>query len=231
MKKYLAELFWRVSLGGYYSQSLESRLAQDIRRIDAILEGLAPSYDYPIDTSKEFVLENGLFNTGRSFVKAILCLLAARRPRSFKNNDEVLVSNDWLKQANSRNYHHFFPRAYLRRRGIEERRANHIANITLVDDFLNKREIRDRKPSDYMRKFQSQNSDLDRTMSTHLIKLEEFGVWTDDYERFLERRCAAIAKELSTRVLHREIDERGQLPTPDDFEAIEVAERESVSAL
>src|SRR5439155_12243309 len=62
MKKNLVELFWRISLGGYYSQSLESRLALDIRRVDAILDERAPNYDYPVDTRKEFILENGSFS-------------------------------------------------------------------------------------------------------------------------------------------------------------------------
>lgn len=227
-KKHLVELFWRVSLGGYYSQSLESRLAMDIRRVDAILKGRAPNYDYPVDTRKKFVLENGSFSTGRSFIKAILCVLAARRPRSFLDNAEVNISNDWLKQANSRNYHHFFPRAYLRRQGVDDNLANHIGNVTLVDDYLNKREIRDKKPSEYMRKFKRSNPEILGTMRTHLIDLENFGIWENNYDRFLDRRCAAIAKELSARVSRRDIDDRGQTPTFDDFEEVEVAEREAV---
>jgi len=230
MKSRLIELFWRVSLGGYYSQSLESRLAVDLRRVDAILEGQEPKYDYPVDTRKEFVLENGSFSTGRSFIKAILCILAARRPKSFLDNADVDISNDWLKQANSRNYHHFFPRAYLRRQGTAEGLANHIGNITLVDDFLNKREIGFKRPSDYMRKFRRANRNIVATMRTHLIDLDKFGIWENDYGRFLERRCAAISRELSSKVTRRDIDERGQVPVFDDFEELEVAEREEVVA-
>lgn len=228
MQTRLTDFFWRVSLGGHYSQSLESRLAQDIRRIDRILEGLQPNYDYPVATGADFILENGWFNTGRSFIKAILCLLAARRPLSFLDNVEVNISNDWLKRANSRNYHHFFPRAYLRRQGVDDDRANHIGNITLVDEFLNKSKIKDKKPSVYMREFERQNPDLGRTMRRHLINLDRFGVWNNEYEQFLERRCAAIAKVISSKVIPQAVDDRGQVPTFDDFEEIEVAEREAV---
>ena len=203
-------------------------MAQDIRRVDAILEGRMPNYDYPVDTSTKFVRENGSFNTGRSFIKAILCVLAARRPKSFLDNAEVNISNDWLKRANSRNYHHYFPRAFLKRQGVDDNQANHVANITLVDEFLNKKEIRDKRPSVYMRKFQRVNSRLDDTMRAHLISLDGFGVWSDDYERFLSRRCAAIARALSSKVIRQDIDDRGQVPTFDDFEEIEVAERETL---
>jgi hypothetical protein len=37
----LRDFFWRCSLGGRYSVSVESKLAQDIGRIDAILSGKA----------------------------------------------------------------------------------------------------------------------------------------------------------------------------------------------
>ena len=36
----------------------------------------------------------------------------------------------------------FFPRAYLKKRGEEAWSINHVANITIVDDYLNKREIK-----------------------------------------------------------------------------------------
>jgi hypothetical protein len=229
MKTELNELFWRVSLGGYYSWALESHLAVDIRRIDAILAGKAPSYDYPVDTSKEFVMDNGWFRTGRSFIKAILCVLASKRPTSFKDDDaEVNISNDWLKQANSRNYHHFFPKAYLRKQGVSSDNANHIANITLVDDELNKRDIGAKKPSDYMRRFQRQNPKMQKTMRRHLIDLDRDGVWVNDYDRFIKRRSAAIARELASRVTPRHIDEKGQALAFDDYEAIEITEREGV---
>ena len=50
------------------------------------------------------------------------------------------LDNSWLKVASSKNYHHFFPRAYLTNSaGFTEEQANSILNITLVDEYLNKR--------------------------------------------------------------------------------------------
>jgi hypothetical protein len=135
-QKYLEDFFWRTSLAGRYSHSLESRLAQDIKRIEDIISGKKPSYDYPVDVSAEFIEENGWFGTGRSYIKAILCLFAYRQPKSFVDNSIVRISNDWLKQANSKNYHHFFPKAFLKKKGYDNWEINHIANITIVDDYL-----------------------------------------------------------------------------------------------
>ena len=217
-QQYLQDFFWRVALGGHYSHSLESRLGQDIRRIDKILRGELPSYDYPVDVSPAFVRQNGWFSTGRSYVKAILCLLAYHEPKSFIDHSTVKISNDWLKQANSKNYHHFFPVAYLLKQNRDYADINHIGNITIVDDFLNKREISDKRPSVYMRQFARKNSELEKTMNTHLIKLDSFGVWNDDYDTFLEKRCKAISRELHKRVIPQKTDDVGQKLTTDDYD-------------
>lgn len=112
MKKYLDDFFWRVSLSERYSSGLETKLAQDIKKVDRILENQLPRYEFHTDISTEYIVENGTFRTGRSFIKAILCLMAYQEPKSFNDNSIVRINNGWLKQVNSRNYHHFFPRAF-----------------------------------------------------------------------------------------------------------------------
>ncbi len=140
-------------------------------------------------------------------------------PKSFKDNSLVNISNYWLKQANSKNYHHFFPRAYLGKHGVDENRINNIVNITIVDDYLNKREIKAKPPSTYMKIFAGENPELADTMKTHLIsELDDFGIWSDDYGRFLEKRASAISRELRKRVIPRDIDKHGQISRSDDFE-------------
>jgi len=206
-QRFLTDFFWRVSLGGRYSQSLETRVAQDILKIDRILKGKLPTYDWAVDVTPEFIENNGYFSTSRSFVKAILCVLAHKEPKSFVDNSIVRLDNSYLKQANSKKYHHFFPKAWLEKQGAD-RESNHVANITLVDDFLNKRLIRAQSPKAYMKEFSSKNPDIEKCMSTHLIKLNgNFGVMTDDYEVFFDARCKAISRELTKQIISQEIDQ------------------------
>ena len=140
-----------------------------------------------------------------------MCLYAYHQPKSFNDGSVVNISNNWLKRANSKNYHHFFPRAYLRKENYDDWYANHVLNMTIVDDFLNKREIGAKAPSKYMAKFQNQNPELGKTMRSHLISdLDKFGIWENDYEAFMGRRATAVKKELEKRIIHQEADERGQ---------------------
>ena len=230
MQDRLHDFFWRVSLSGRYSHSLETRLAQDIRVIDDILDGKQPVYDYPVKPTQEFVEYNGTFNAGRSFVKAVLCCLAGKRPLSFKNNGQVFINNDWLKRANSKNYHHFFPKTSFKGQQANDERINHIANITIVDDYLNKREIRSKRLSVYIREFQKKNANIQKALRSHLISMDKAGILDDDYDKFFNYRCRAIARELARHLIPQQVDERGQAPNQDDFEDLETAQREGSDA-
>jgi hypothetical protein len=150
-------------------------------------------------------LENGWFNAGRSSIKAILCLYAFHQPKSFSDNSFVSVRKYWLKQANSKNYHRFFPRAYLGKKNVEECKINNILNITIVDDYLNKREIRAKPPATHMKVFKKSNKALPETMESHLVGgLDDFGIWENDYEKFLAARAELVSEELSKRIITRQ---------------------------
>ncbi len=219
-QQYLQDFFWRCSLSGRYSSSVESKLAQDIKKIDEILADNLPAYDWPIDSSPKFITANGWFGTGRSYIKAILCIYAHYEPKSFIDDSIVNIRNYWLKQANSKNYHHFFPKAYLKDKK-DEFRINHILNITIVDDFLNKRVIGTKPPSEYMKKFDEKNPSLSETMKSHLIDdLHKFGVWNDDYDSFFEKRAERVSKEIEKRLIKQDVDEKAQPDLQNDSEAV-----------
>lgn len=204
MQKLLQDFFWRVVLTSRYSNSLETKLGQDVRKMDDILAGNQPAYDEPVDITPETLEANGWFATGTAYIKGLLCLLAYRQPQSFLDNSLVTISNGWLKQANSKNYHHFFPKAYMtkHRPDVAYWRVNHIANITIVDDFLNKRKIKDRAPSVYIRDFEKVNPDLSEALETHLIgDADSWGILTDDYDTFFRKRIERFCEELKSRLV------------------------------
>lgn len=200
-QKLLTQYFWWASLSSRYASGQDNKLAQDRERMDKILAEEQPSY-----RGEEFKLTMEdikwrSFSTGDAVCKAIICLYAYHMPLSFATGSLVRLDNSWLQRANSKNYHHFFPKAYLRRQGREQWEANCVLNITLVDDYLNKRQIGGRAPSDYMRSFLHDNPKLSQTMNSHLIDdLDEFGIWDDDYDRFIEQRAKKVLAELNSRL-------------------------------
>ena len=205
----LQDYFWRCVLTSRFSSAAETKLTQDVKQIDKILNDEQPVYDVPIDISAEFIRNHGYFSAGSAFIKGMLCLLAYQQPVSFQNNGIVHIANDWLKQANSKNYHHFFPKAYMRKvhPEVEDWLVNHIGNITIVDDFLNKRSIRDRAPSKYISEYMAKNADLEKALNSHLIStVPGWGVLEDEYQTFFQNRLNWFSKELKGRVIVTQAD-------------------------
>lgn len=201
----LEQYFWWASLTGQFSAAADTKLGQDIDRVDLILKEKAPSYEGEEAQITLDSLRWRWFSASDAFCKAILCLYASFKPRSFKSDGDVQIDNSWLKTVNSKNYHHFFPRSYLEKQGFAYTKANCILNITIVDDYLNKRSIGAKSPGDYMRTFKKSNKRLAETMKTHLIDdLDIYGIWDNAYERFIESRGQRVLDELNLR-LHPEL--------------------------
>lgn len=223
--KYLEEFFWRISLSYRYSSSTESKLAQDIKRIDQILREKRPNYDElkVFLNSPQDLIETG-FSAGNSYCKAVLCLLAYYEPKDFRDNGKVILDNSWLKMANSKNYHHFFPKSYLKKQGIGN--ENSIVNITLVGADLNKRKIRAKAPSIYIQDFLDENEGLTNSIKSHLIEnIDDFGIYSDDYSVFLEKRAKAIFKALKNRI---ELKNKEIVEDPELKELILIGENEKL---
>ena len=220
-ERFLKDLFWRISLTERYSAGTEAKIAQDIKKVDMILEDKLPKYNYSpySKMTPEGIEQNGVFGVGRSYIKAILCILAEQQPKSFADNSIVRISNDWLKQSNSRNYHHFFPKSYLKKERVENTKINHIANITIVDAYLNKRIIGSKSPSQYLNIFK-RNTLLEETMRSHLIDIDTFGVLTDEYETFFTQRIKTISNRLKEKIITQAVDRIDELLSTSDPNAI-----------
>ena len=114
----LEQFYFWVGLTERYSSATESKLAEDFQRMDRIAKGRTPQYP-----KMELMVDSGLI-----------------AEKSFDTNGQVILDNTNLKIATSRNYHHFFPKAYLE--GADpSKEPNLIANITLIDGYSNKHRI------------------------------------------------------------------------------------------
>jgi hypothetical protein len=198
-RKYLEELFWRSALSQRYSSAAESKLAADIKRVDRIIAEERPTYtDVRLSIGSPEDLIDTNFSAGNAICKSIFCVLAYQEPKDFHNNARVLLDNSYLKIASSKNYHHFFPKAFLKK--SETGHANSIVNITLVSADLNKNKVRAKAPSVYLDEFQDENPELPQALKTHLIDIEHSGVIQDDYSAFLKNRSKALYAEIQKRI-------------------------------
>jgi hypothetical protein len=197
----LEQFFYWAGLTERYGSSTESKMSEDFNKMDAIVKSTAPSYASTELSISPQKIEETWFSAGNGYCKAILCLLAYQQPKSFDTNGLVILDNSNLKIATSRNYHHFFPKAYLADSG-NTKEPNLIANITLIDGYSNKHRIGKKAPSEYTGKFAKNNTALSATLQTHLISdMEGYGVNANDYTTFIRRRSRSIALALNVKLM------------------------------
>lgn len=196
----LEQFFYWVGLNLRYSSSTESKLAEDFNKMDSIVKSEMPSYSRAELRVASGTIAETWFSAGNAYCKAILCLLAYQQPKSFDTSGLVILDNSNLKIASSRNYHHFFPKAYLAGTNTDHE-PNLIANITLIDGYSNKHRIGKKAPSKYIKAFSKDNKSISAGLKTHLVDdIDAFGVSTDDYGTFIDMRAQAIALALNVKL-------------------------------
>lgn len=194
--KLLKQFFYWVGLNSRYSGSTETKIAEDLKKISLILKEKKPKYSSDELEVSADEIAGTWFTAGHSNVKAILCLFAALKPRNLVDDSDVILDNSNLKIASSRNYHHFFPKAYVNK-NFKGSEPNLVANIALIDADSNNK-IRAKAPSFYVKEFKGTNSKLATSLKSHLIgSPKDFGIVENNYERFIAKRSAAIATALN----------------------------------
>lgn len=205
-KELFQKYLYRVAISQRFSSASETKLSYDLRIMKKIKNNTQINFDedVPLTIPKNIeelteLIKNTNFSTSNRFCVGILDIFANFEPKKFSNNGNIILDNSWLSRANSINYHHFFPKAFLEKAGIKN--ENSIANIVLIDDYLNKNTIRAKAPSVYIGGFSKENPHLLDTLKTHLIDdIAVFGILNNDYEAFLQNRSKRIAEEILKRL-------------------------------
>jgi hypothetical protein len=209
--QWLKDYFWRTALTQRFSNAVASKLTNDVAFFDAVLKGKTPKKSHLplVSITPKRIKAEGKFKTGSAFIKAILCLFAKHRPLSLRTNAPVLIDNSWVNKKNAKNYHHFFPRAYMRTVGTGDSspEVDHIANIVIIDSADNQY-IKKGAPSKYIGWFRQDNPNLDTALKSHLIDdTVTFGIDKDNYQKFFDSRVARICEELTKNIARRDEDE------------------------
>ncbi|GAB4401244.1 MAG: DUF262 domain-containing protein [Anaerolineales bacterium] len=208
LRQVIARWFFAAALTGRYTSSPESRMDQDL----ALLRGKQAADDFVATLEAEIatVLTEDYWNIrlpnelGTASAQsptmlahfAALCLLDAPVLFSEMKVADLLDPTSRGRKA-SLERHHLFPRKYLRRIGISERRqVNQVANFALVE-WSDNVEISDKPPSQYVPRIEKRFSSDALTRMYELHALPE--KWYEmDYETFLRERRQRMAQIIRT---------------------------------
>lgn len=215
----LEKWFWRVTFSERYSGASQTRMSEDARWINELIDKQQPfNYQNIIDESS--LLNISMKNTTSSVRNGFLCLLARRKPLHFDNSGIINLTGDHFSKFTSPEKHHIFPHGFLKKIGVSKS-VHSLPNFCFIPSDLNKK-IEDRAPSDYFAQIKDRldHDSFSRVMSSHFIPADEdSGIWTDDYELFLKQRARLIMDEiLSLCGLQFTIREENQNPVIDRVE-------------
>ncbi len=121
-------------------------------------------------------------------------------PKNLTNRLDIDISHA-LSAYNKKEYHHFYPRAYLKGIGKSEK-SNVLANIVMITSAANK-SISDNSPSLYVPALIEQLGDnCDKVFRSNLLPLpSQFDYESEQYERFLAERGNVLSNFIESELV------------------------------
>lgn len=190
----LKQWFWKTSFSRRYSGSTDMKMNEDIEFFKYALKGNYDGinkYSYSID-GKSIIKQ--IFGRSNSFARAMLLLLAQRAPLNLVNANKIDLG-EALSQYNLKEYHHVFPRAFLKNK-YENKKINSICNFCFLPSDSNKK-ILNKAPSDYIVNIVPKDKYSD-ILNSNLLPLKTEIYLKDDYEEFLNQRAQILLQFLDS---------------------------------
>ncbi|MCY3797856.1 MAG: DUF262 domain-containing protein [Chloroflexi bacterium] len=198
-RRQLEYWYWRSTFSQRYSSATDTRMTEDAQWLRQLIIENTPFRQLQVDNLD---LPDTYMSRTSAIARGILCILNLQQPRHFTSKAKVNLNTDHFSKFTSAERHHIFPAAFLSKGGYKWYQTRSLANFCFIPADLNKK-ISNRAPSDYMTEirdgYESQD-EFKRVMSTHLIPVgEDSGIWTDDYELFLQQRARLLLYEIKRR--------------------------------
>lgn len=190
--------FWRSSLSGYFAGWNTGMMSTDHSNIVDFRDGKVEEIEISKPKPSNEIWSKRIFRANNAHAKLFAIFLAYQNPIDLLTGQEIDKEKS-LSWTNSKEYHHFFPKAYLTKLGYSMNKINCLANIVCITSSSNK-EISDRKPSEYLLDVErNAGPNLNNWLSSNLISEEAFqAAKNDDFEEFVKIRSRDIAERINT---------------------------------
>lgn len=188
-KNNLVDWFWKACVSNRFDSAVEGRIAEDIKKIDLILEGKQATFDYIIPIITKDRIRGLNYSLGSAFCKTIMCIFASMNPKNLQNNSPVDFNS--FSKFNAIEFHHLFPQNYLKNEQEDYYELkDSIANIAFIHSGANKK-YSDKPPSIYITNIN--NLEIDDSFKSHMIfDYKNSGLLEDDFDKFINIRSNAI---------------------------------------
>ncbi|MGV7197685.1 GmrSD restriction endonuclease domain-containing protein, partial [Xanthomonas axonopodis] len=189
----LKKWFWRSSFSERYKVGGEAFVSNDMVKVRAfVLNSVGSPDDFGSAPSADG-WEKVTFRSNASRSRAFLLALALEQPVNLLTGSKVDVTSA-LSSFNKKEYHHVYPRAFLKKIG-EKLDDNLACNICMLSAESNK-QISDDNPMNYLVSIAiAHNNKADQIFSSNLLpKPSTFSYATESYANFIAARAQIIAE-------------------------------------
>jgi hypothetical protein len=190
--------FWRTAVAGYFGGWNTGNMGSDQKAVQSFAAGQSKHIDSVVQNPGPGIWTTQQFRSNAAHSKILILLLAFNRPTDLLTSQKI-DTGDALFHGNTKEFHHFFPRDYLKSKGVSTRKANVLANFVMLTAASNKR-ITNRAPSDYLKEVVvALGKKIDEVLASNLISQAAFqAAMADDYDAFLNERSKTITSAIST---------------------------------
>ncbi|TCT18983.1 DUF262 domain-containing protein [Thiobaca trueperi] len=175
--------FWRSCFSRRYTSQPKKTAQRDIEAFTKLKDGRKSNLDdIQTDLGDDYFSRN-VFKLSSAITKSFILMLINEGPRSLLSGAEVDVDRV-LQKYNRGEFHHLFPKAFLRENAVEDDQINCLANFAVISGADN-RKISRKRPSEYRRLCVGGPEDFDAILKSALCPASLFD---DNYDKFLADR-------------------------------------------
>ena len=194
--KKIKKWFWKSSFSGRYSKATEENIILDIKdMLTLIKDEKYEAFDFRLNITHT-IFSTKKFQKSAVFTKAFVVLLAQLQPKDLLNG-QVIDIGKALSSYNNKEFHHVFPQAFLKNKGVDNSQINVLANYCFLSSTINKK-ISNKKPSDY---FKMIPSELRENILKSSLIPDDLTITTDNYDSFLESKSKLVYSYLEKFIL------------------------------
>lgn len=209
----LRRWFWLSASGEYFKGWSASQMGPDLQAVTAFAAGSTTEIETGAALPRSTLWRRSPFSTRNAPSKLLALLLAYEEPLDLLTGQRIDVGKS-LSWQNGKEYHHFFPRAFLRSRGVGQAGANVCGNLVMLSANSNNW-ITDRPPSRYLRDLRDIEGEeaLRKRLRTCLVEDDAYAAaLRDDYDAFLRARSETLHRRLMGLIGSAAGDSEGVVP-------------------
>ncbi|MFE7796440.1 DUF262 domain-containing protein [Nocardia sp. NPDC057440] len=188
--------FWLTASGEYFKGWNARQMADDLVAVGAFADG-ATEIDVNAPIPREKLWTSSQFRANNAPAKLLGLLLADAGPKDLRSGQCIDVGRA-LAWQNDKEFHHFFPKAFLKSAGVSAARANVCANLIMLTSITNIH-ISDQRPSMYLKDLcdmEGESVIRERLARSYVDDAAYEAALRDDYGAFLEARAMTLHRRL-----------------------------------